>query len=171
MEYLRVSESTISQLKKHKGLKEAIERDGKTVLNLGAGAIGIEGEGGDVWITEQAIKALDYGFSPNIAFKLFNDNFFLDMLDLELIFRGNKKTINRYKGRVIGLEGKIKKHIEELSHSYISVSGNKVFIIGEFEDLKNAKEAIMRILEGSEHSSVFSFLGKRVKEQKILGYR
>ena len=127
----------------------------------------MDGEGGDVWAAQQVLKALDYGFLPQRAFKLFNDNYFVEVLDLGMLLR-NDKAVTRYKGRIIGSEGKAKKALEELSDAYIAVSGNSVVLIGTFEDLRDVKQAIMLLLEGATNHSVFAFLERRNKQKRML---
>ncbi len=119
-----------------------------------------EENGGAEWIAEQVIKALIYGFEPKHAYKLFSDEYFIETVDLESAFRRKEKGIERAKSRIIGEGGKAKKKLEELSDTHIMVSNltNNVSIIGKFQGLQNAKEAIIRLLEGSPHESVYRFL-------------
>ncbi|MFH0712963.1 MAG: KH domain-containing protein [Candidatus Micrarchaeota archaeon] len=119
-----------------------------------------EENGGAEWIAEQVIKALVYGFEPKHAFKLFNDEYFLETIDLENAFHRKEKDVKRAKSRIIGEGGKARKNLEQLSDTHILVSNltDNVTILGKFQDLQNAKEAIIRLLEGSPHESVYKFL-------------
>lgn len=133
---------------------------------LADGGLELEGEAGDVWAAKQALLAMNLGFPAPKAFKLFNDNYFIEVLNLKLLVR-NERAIQRYKGRVIGLHGKGKATLEELSGAWLAVSDEDVAIVGEFEELQDAKEAVVRLLEGATHASVFAFLEKRNRERRI----
>jgi len=138
----------------------------------GEGIIEIEGESENEWIAEQALKAIDLGFEPKHAFKLFNENYFLEVIDVGQAMRGNERAVQRQKARIIGEEGKAKKKIEELSEALLALSDDeRVGIIGEFEEMKSAKEAILRLLEGANHAGVFAFLKKEkdLREARRLG--
>ncbi len=127
-----------------------------------------EENGGKEWITEQVLKALVYGFKPKQAFKLLSDEYFIETIDLAAAFHRKEKKIENAKARIIGEGGKARKKLEELSNTYIMVSNatDNVSIIGTFQDLQNAKEAVLRLLEGSPHESVYKFL--ELKNEKGL---
>lgn len=167
MELLPVSNGTLALLKKNdSALLKQVERKGDVKIKIDAdGNLEIFGEGGTVWAAEQVIKAINYGFLPQHAFKLFSDNYFLEIVDLELVL-SNQKAIERYKGRIIGAGGKAKATITELTGAYLAISGNKVAVLGEFDDLQLAKEGILRLLEGSPHTGVYSYLEKKNRERK-----
>ncbi len=166
MEMLSISENTVKMLKKDAKILKEVRRRGEVEVALKElGLLEIEGEGGKVWIATQVLKALDFGFKPQQAYKLFSDNYFLEIIDLELVF-SNPKAIDRYKGRVIGSEGRAKHTLQELSGAFISISGNKIAVLGEFDDLQMAKEGILRILEGAPHTAVYAFLERKSKERK-----
>jgi len=76
----------------------------------------------------------------------------------------------RVKGRLIGEKGKTRKMIEELTEAYISVFGHTVAIIGEHLQLEFAKKAVLMLIKGSQHSSVYKFLGRKrnlIKKSKF----
>jgi ribosomal RNA assembly protein len=131
------------------------------------GSVEIDGEGGAEWVAAMVVSAINLGFEPAKAYKLFSDNYYLEIIDLDLYFARNEKLIERYAARVIGLEGKSKRVIEELSDAYISVWEHKIGIIGTFEDLSGAREAVNRLLQGSTHAGVFAFLEKQRKLKRL----
>jgi ribosomal RNA assembly protein len=167
MEILSVSKATIKHLEdKNKTILKEVEKRGKVEIKINKDFnLELEGEGGSVWIATQVLKALDFGFLPQQAYKLFSDNYFLELIDLELIL-SNPKAIERLKGRIIGAGGRAKKTLQELSGAFVSISGNKVLLLGEFDDLQLGKEAVLRLLEGSPHTSVYAFLEKKNRERK-----
>ncbi|MEM1574746.1 MAG: KH domain-containing protein [Nitrososphaerota archaeon] len=119
------------------------------------------------------VLAIGRGFSPERAFKLFDENTFLRIIDLESILGRNKNTLRRIKGRIIGAGGKTRRIIEEYTKTFISVYGHTVSIIGDMEGLQIAEEAINRLINGAQHSSVYRFLNEyahKRKFKKILSY-
>ncbi|MFH1257699.1 MAG: KH domain-containing protein [Candidatus Micrarchaeota archaeon] len=167
MELLSVSGKTLNLLHKDndKIMKHVQQKGSVEIKQTKEGNLELEGEGGTVWIASQVLKALDFGFLPQQAYKLFGDNYFLEIIDMEIVL-SNPKAIERYKGRVIGSEGRSKRIIQELSGAFIAVSGNKIAVLGEYDDLQLAKEAVLRLLEGAQHTGVFAYLEKKNRERK-----
>ncbi|MFQ5406619.1 MAG: KH domain-containing protein [Candidatus Micrarchaeia archaeon] len=129
------------------------------------GNVELEGDGGKTWIAQQVLTAIALGFDQEKALKLLNDDYYIEVIDLEQFF-SNEKMIERYKARVIGKEGKAKKTLEELTDAHISIWENKIAILGKYEELQDAKEAIQKILQGSTHSGVYGFLEKKRRHEK-----
>jgi len=118
------------------------------------------------------VLAIGRGFSPSRAFSLFNDDYSFDILDLHDYFGKNEAEIRRVDGRIIGREGKARRNLEELTGTLISVSGHTVSIIGTFESVSMAKDALEKLIEGRQHGTVYKFLRKKrgqVKKEKALG--
>ncbi|MBU1197606.1 KH domain-containing protein [Candidatus Micrarchaeota archaeon] len=167
MDFISVIPFASKELKKNDGIwQRKLEQQGRVSMSWSSDGLQLDGEPGDVWAAKQVLQAMNWGFPPQKAFKLFNDNFFIEVLNLKLLVR-NEKAITRYKGRIIGVQGKAKRTIEELSGAFIAISDEDVAILGEFEDLQDAKEGILRLLEGATHSTVFAYLEKRNREKRL----
>jgi len=109
------------------------------------------------------IKAIGRGFSPERAMRLFQDDEYLEMIDLKE-FGSRSNQMARIRGRIIGHEGKTRSLIEDLAGVSMSVYGNTVSLIGSSAGLPVAKHAIEMLLNGSEHSTVYRYLeGQRPK--------
>lgn len=104
-----------------------------------------------VWKARDVINAIGKGFSSERAFNLLDDDIFLETIELE----GSKNNIKRLKSRIIGEKGKARKVIEASTDVLISVFGHQVSFIGEFSEIKIAREAIMQLVQGSKHGTVF----------------
>ncbi|MEM3642107.1 MAG: KH domain-containing protein, partial [Candidatus Bathyarchaeia archaeon] len=130
----------------------------------------IESESGGVTITlaentedpsillraKDVVTAIGRGFSPEHAFRLIHDeDAVLDIIDLRAIFGRSESDIKRVKGRIIGMEGKTRRIIEELTDTYVSVYGHTVGIIGNIEQNQVAREAIQMLIQGSQHATVY----------------
>jgi ribosomal RNA assembly protein len=141
----------------------------------------IDGEEGDVNIlmkenaadpsmlfkAKDVVTALGRGFSPEHAFRLIRDEeAVLDMLDLRAIFEKSEADIKRVKGRIIGMNGKTRTIIEELTDAHVAVYGHTVAIIGTMEQVQVAREAIEMLIKGSMHGTVYRFLHRKRRELK-----
>ncbi len=141
----------------------------------------IDGEEGDVNIlmkenaadpsmlfkAKDVVTALGRGFSPEHAFRLIRDEeAVLDMLDLRAIFGKSEADIKRVKGRIIGMNGKTRTIIEELTDAHVAVYGHTVAIIGTMEQVQVAREAIEMLIKGSMHGTVYRFLHRKRRELK-----
>jgi ribosomal RNA assembly protein len=92
---------------------------------------------------KDVVTAIGRGFSPEHAFRLIQDEeTVLDIIDLRIIFGRSESDIRRVKGRIIGMEGKTRRIIEELTDTNITVYGHTVGIIGKIEQAQVAREAI-----------------------------
>ena len=141
----------------------------------------IDGEAGDVNIlmkegatdpsmlfsAKDVVTALGRGFSPEHAFRLVRDEeAVLDILDLRAVFGKSEADIKRVKGRIIGMNGKTRAIIEELTDTNVAVYGHTVAIIGTMDQLQVAREAIEMLIKGSMHGTVYRFLHRKRRELK-----
>jgi ribosomal RNA assembly protein len=116
---------------------------------------------------KDVITAIGRGFSPEHAFRLIHDEeAILDVIDLRTIFGRSESDIKRIKGRIIGMNGKTRKIIEELTDANICVYGHTVSIIGNIDQAQAAREAIQMLINGSQHSTVYRFLHRKRRELK-----
>ncbi|UCD39745.1 MAG: hypothetical protein JSV87_04865, partial [Candidatus Bathyarchaeota archaeon] len=107
------------------------------------------------------------GFSPQRAIPLLQDtDTVLEVIDLRQTVGKSPADIQRLKGRIIGKGGKTRRIIEELTDAEISVYGHTVSIIGNFNQTNVAAEAILMLIKGSQHSTVYRFLQKKRQELK-----
>ena len=150
--------------------KEYLERRMKVSINVDSdGAVDITGESIDEFIGKDIIKAIGRGFAPSIALKLLSDDFALRIIDLR-DYAGNEKAHHRIMGRVIGENGRTKEIIKEEVGAEVVCYGHTVGVICSLETLNYAMEALFRIIEGSNHASVYAYLEKcrrKIKEGEI----
>jgi ribosomal RNA assembly protein len=112
------------------------------------------------------VLAIGRGFSPERALTLVDDDIVLDIIDLRETFGKNEREIARLKGRVIGSEGKIRRLIEEMTDAKVSVYGHTISMLGDYETVTAAREAIELLLKGKQHSTVYKLLRKIKSESK-----
>jgi len=137
--------------------------------------INVDSAEGDVMLTgkdavmlfalREVIKAVARGFNPDIAKQLLKQDYILEIISLN-DYSKEKSHQLRLKGRVIGIEGKSRHTIEELTESYISVYGKTIAIIGKIELVSICKRAVQSLLAGSPHSNVYKWLERQRKLMK-----
>jgi len=116
---------------------------------------------------KDVVTAVGRGFSPEHAFRLINDeDAMLDVIDLRTIFGRSESDIRRIKGRIIGMDGKTRRIIEELTETNVCVYGHTICIIGNIEQVQAAREATQMLINGSLHSTVYRFLHRKRRELK-----
>jgi len=104
------------------------------------------------------VRAIAYGFSPERAFRLLDEDQVLIVLDLKQYVGDKPNHLQRVVGRIIGEEGKTRRIIEEMTGTYISVYDTYVAIIGDYESANIAKNAIELLIEGRMHSTVYRYI-------------
>ena len=113
------------------------------------------------------VTAIGRGFSPEHAFRLIRDeDAIFDMIDLRETFGRSEADIKRVKGRIIGMNGKTRRLIEELTDADVIVYGHTIGIIGTFEQVTAARSAVQMLIDGSQHHSVYKFLQRKRSEMK-----
>jgi ribosomal RNA assembly protein len=116
---------------------------------------------------KDVITAVGRGFSPEHAFRLMRDEeAVLDLLDLRAVFGKSEADIKRIKGRIIGMNGKTRRIIEELTGTSVAVYGYTVGIIGTLEEAQVAREAVEMLVKGSMHATVYRYLHRKRRQLK-----
>ncbi len=112
------------------------------------------------------VRAIAYGFSPERAFRLLDEDQILIVIDLKHYVGDKPNHLQRIKGRIIGEEGKARRTIEEVTGTYISIYRDYIAIIGDYESANIAKEAIEMLIQGRQHSTVYRFLERKMFLEK-----
>lgn len=149
-------------------IKREIERRTLTWLVFDSETGSVKVETGDdplgVLKAEGILKAIARGFSSQRAFRLFDDDQFLEVIDITDFSGDSDKAISRLKGRVIGEQGKTRENIERMTGTYLSVYGKTVATIGTAEQLIVVREVLEMLLSGREHSTVYRFLERKRRD-------
>ena len=115
----------------------------------------------------EIIKAIGLGFSPERARKLLeDDNMVLDLIDISDAANTMQK-LSRIRGKIIGRDGKAREQIENMTGTYISVYGKTIGIIGIPNQVNDAHTAVLMLISGSDHNTVFKFLDRKKKEARM----
>lgn len=166
-EELKIPKDRIAVLLGEKGqTKYLIEKKTNTKIK-------VQSQDGDIFIsckeslntfiTKDIVNAIGRGFAPELALKLLDEDYQLDLIKIKDYSGKSKNKFIRIKGRLIGTKGRARKNLERLTNTYIEVYGKTVGIIGKVENIIIARQAIERILQGSRHGNVYSWLEKQRK--------
>jgi ribosomal RNA assembly protein len=150
-----------------KKFKQQIEKALNVKISFSGDNARIEGEGFEEYIALSVVEALNYGFELPIALHLKNEDYMMEKINLRKIVRPSR--IQTIKARIIGLDGKTKRIISELTDCEVAIKDKIVAMIGKTEDVGIAKRAVTSLIQGSPHSSVYAFLEKnrRIMKEKI----
>jgi len=121
----------------------------------------------DPFSATRVIEAIGRGFSPQRATRLLAEGTTLEVIDLRDYAGRSVNSLERIRGRVIGLKGKSRRVIEELTACHLSVYGRTVAIIGEASEVQVAAEAVRSLATGSQHKTVYNSLQKARTKRKM----
>ncbi|MEM2006203.1 MAG: KH domain-containing protein [Sulfolobales archaeon] len=172
--YLRVHEDRLGALVGEEGrvLKELEARLGvKVFINSVDSSVLIEPASSytpatNVIKCQEIVKAIDYCFSYERASRLYDDEAMLVVVDLKDYAGSSENHLQRIKGRIIGEEGRARRTLEEMTGTYISVCREYVAIIGDYSRTELARQAIEMLAQGRQHSTVYKFLDRTIRELK-----
>ncbi len=120
----------------------------------------------NVMKASEIIKAIAYGFPPEKAMRLLEEDQILVVVDLKQIVGDAPNHLKRIRGRIIGEAGRARKTIEEMTGTDIHVGEYIVAIIGDYERAMAAKKAVEMLAEGRMHSTVYRYLERVLREIK-----
>jgi ribosomal RNA assembly protein len=106
----------------------------------------------------EVVRATGRGFNPDVAMRLFDDDEYLEIIDVKEAIGDRSSQVPRVRGRLIGKDGKTRRLIEELTGCDMVVYGNTVGLIGNSVSLPVAKHAVELLINGSEHATVYHYL-------------
>ena len=123
--------------------------------------------GADPFSATRVIEAIGRGFSPQRAKRLLDEGTALEVIDLRDYAGRSVNALERIRGRVIGLKGKSRRVIEELTSCHLSVYGRTVAIIGGADEVQLASDAVRLLATGSQHKTVYNSLQKARTRRKM----
>jgi len=152
--------------------KKALESDLGVQLRVDSkeGVVTVKSQGAgstDPFTALRVIEAIGRGFSPQRAKLLLHEGAALEVIDLRGYAGRSSKSLERIRGRVIGLRGKSRRVIEELTRCHLSVYGRTVAIIGEATEVQLAADAVKLLASGSQHRTVYNTLQKARSKRKM----
>lgn len=162
IDFVTIPEDRIKLLKDNSSLYNRKLRNFFDVKISTNDEVEIDGEDSfEVMRTKEVVKAFGRGFEFEDALDLVDEDYILEIINISDFSGKSRNRKLELKGRVIGADGKSKKIIEKHSGAKIVVYGKTVSIIGKWENVNLAKQAVEMLLSGSKHSTVFRFLEER----------
>ena len=146
------------------GVKLDVESDaGGVTATLGDGVT----DPSLLFRAKDVVTAIGRGFAPDQALRLVRDeDAIFDLVDLRDTFGRSESDIKRVKGRIIGMNGKTRRLIEELTGADVVVYGHTVGLVGTFDQANAARAAVQMLINGSQHHTVYRYLQRKRSEFK-----
>ena len=141
--------------------QERLEKSLNIKIKFEKGDIELRGDSINIYTAKKVLEALSMGFSLEDALLLKKEDHLLGKINMKDFVR--QSQLNRVKGRVIGIKGKAKKVISDLTDTAMVIRDYDIAIIGRTVDVDITIKALLLLIRGAPHSKVYNFLERNRK--------
>jgi len=113
---------------------------------------------------KQVLTAFGRGFAMEDALNLLDEEQEMCLIDVTEYSGKSRDRLGDLKGRVIGRKGKSKAVIEKATGTKMVLQGKTVGIIGRWQSVQLARDAVCMLLEGRKHGTVFRYLEENAQK-------
>jgi len=150
--------------------KKQLEEELKVKIKIEGKNVSINGDADQEYIAEKVIDAINFGFPLSVALSIKNEDFLFEILNIKDYTK--KKNLESVRARIIGKSGRTLRTLTNLSDCHFELKDNEVGIIGSPEQIKNAQDAVISIIQGTKQANVYAFLEKnKIKPIIDLGLK
>ncbi|MCD6226656.1 MAG: RNA-processing protein [Candidatus Aenigmarchaeota archaeon] len=158
-DFIKIPKKRLDELKSKKRKLNKLQKLTNTKISINEDII-IDGEGINIFQTKNILKAFGRGFSIDDSLYLLDEEYSLEIINLKDYTKSKNRMII-LKSRIIGTKGKTKKYIEQYTNTKISIYGKTISIIGKWDKVNIAKKAILMLIEGCSHTTLYKWLEQK----------
>lgn len=155
MQSVYIPQERIKKLKGSKEYLSLVEKLTRCKLKIEDEFVEVEGEAFGEFVAKNILYAFGRGFDMEIAAKLAEEDYYFSSIGLEQVI-SSEKRIKQLKARIIGVEGRTKRYIEEVSAVKMSIYGDTVSFIGTIEEINEAETAVNTLIDGGTHRLAYN---------------
>ena len=125
----------------------------------------VDGKAENEYIALEVLDAVRAGFSVDRALQLKQDNMILQTVHIKDVTKRN--DLERIRARIIGKRGKTLKTLHNLTECDLAINNNEIGIIGPADEMEDAVQSVVSLIQGSKQGNVYSRLERQRKKKNI----
>lgn len=118
----------------------------------------IEGSPVDEYAAEKVIEAINFGFSLSSALLIKEEDATFEIINIKDYTK--RKDLASIRARLIGTQGKTLKTLHNLTNCSFELKDNEIGIIGRAEEIGNAQNGVIAIIQGAKQANIYTYLEK-----------